>query len=93
MPGLNLVWEIWDVVSRSRQTGFGACPLTASDISAVLDAYNIKGRSRLEYFHYILALDDEWLGWQRDRKNNGDSSDSDRCEEGKNRRDPGQKVN
>ena len=55
------VWELFWQLHRSRQCGFGPCPLSVVDIRAALDLYAVA--DKVESYELLVAMDQEWLQW------------------------------
>ena len=55
------VWLGFWRLNRSRQSGFGPCPLGVMDIKAWMDLYEID--DKVEFYELILVMDREWMKW------------------------------
>jgi hypothetical protein len=55
------VWDLFWQLHRSRQCGFGACPLSVMDIRAALELYAVA--DKVEFYELIVTMDQEWLKW------------------------------
>lgn len=61
-PDLLNIWNGFLELAGRRQSGFGPCPISVSDITAWLDLNEVRSHERRRrYFSLICAMDNHWL--------------------------------
>ena len=62
-PDLKIIWEAFGVLSATRGRGFGAQPITFSEIEAYCVLYKIELEDRKDFVFFITGLDEYLLEW------------------------------
>jgi hypothetical protein len=60
------VWQAFNQLHSTRQSGFGLNPISTADIDIWLKLHNVE--NSLDYYDLILAMDTEWLKWASDKQ-------------------------
>ena len=73
-PDLLPIWSAFAKLSAGRPIGpAGPCGLPAGEIVAYLEFIGIEGtEDRMDFFHLIRALDNEFIAWQGKQQHGND---------------------
>jgi hypothetical protein len=76
-------WNAWNTLHSLRPVGYGPSAIPLSELLAYAEVYTIEGEDRIEFIEVLLTVDAEWLTWARTK--HGDTTSSNRREEGQER--------
>lgn len=69
LPDLQVVWNAFEELHRTRQIGWDVSAIQISEIVAWLDLNEIKGEDRQDTYYAIRYMDDMWVSWMRKKTN------------------------
>lgn len=71
-PEFSFVWNLWNMLHRTRQAGVGATPIPFSEAVSCVSFYcpDFTLEEKEFILNMVMSLEDTWLTWARTKQKN-----------------------